>query len=329
MQLDNKEVSLSPEVITLGEPMAVLIAQETGELKNVSHFLRGIAGAELNVAISLTRLGHSCSYITRLGKDPFGEYIYDYIRSTKIDHKYIYFDKEYNTGLYLKSKPLNGEDPIIYYYRKNSAASHLATKDIEKVDFKGSKILHITGITAALSKNCKDALYLAIEKARKNNLLISFDTNIRRALWKNEKEMKKVLNKIAFESDIVLPGIGEGRELTGKNTPEQIADYYIQNGSKAVIIKIGKSGAYYKTKEESGQVDGFKIENIVDTVGAGDGFASGLLSGILDGKSIKDSVKTGNAVASIIIQHKGDNAPLPTKEELDQYIFENYSKKFL
>ena len=324
MSLDHKKILASVEVITIGEPMAVLIAQEIGELKNVSQFSRGIAGAELNVAISLTRLGHSCSYITRLGKDPFGEYIYEYIQSSKIDHRNIYFDEEYKTGLYLKSKPSKGEDPIVHYYRKNSAATHLMIEDIEKVNFKGAKILHLTGITPALSKNCKEVIYRAIEKAREANMLISFDTNIRKVLWKNDTQMRETLNDIAFQSDIVLPGIGEGRQLTGKDTPEEMADYYIQNGSKAVVIKTGKAGAYYKAKKDSGQVAGFKVDKVIDTVGAGDGFAAGLLSGILEGKTLEESIKMGNAVASIIIQNKGDNAPLPNKEELEEYISKNY-----
>src|SRR5699024_7966065 len=112
-----------------GEPMAVLMAQEIGELKEVSHFLKGVAGAELNVAISLTRLGHSCSYITRLGKDPFGQSVYDFIGSITIDNSNISFDDKYQTGLYLKSKALNSEDPTVHYYRKNSAVSHLRPKD--------------------------------------------------------------------------------------------------------------------------------------------------------------------------------------------------------
>lgn len=326
LKLKNEETHNPSEVVTLGEALVVLIAQEIGELKDVSNFSRRIAGAELNFAISLTRLEHSCSYITRLGRDPFGEYIYDYIKSTKIDSSNIYFDDEYQTGLYLKSKPLNGDDPIVHYYRKNSAASHLTVEDIEKINFKGAKILHLTGISAALSKNCREAMNRSIEKARKANMLISFDTNIRKALWKSDVEMRKTLNSIAFQSDIVLPGIEEGRKLTNKETPEEIADYYLENGSKIVVIKLGASGAYYKTKEHNGYVKGFKIHEVVDTVGAGDGFAAGLLSGILEGKSLIESIKIGNAVASIIIQYKGDNAPLPNKGELNDYITKNYNE---
>ncbi|MDF2533827.1 MAG: 2-dehydro-3-deoxygluconokinase [Clostridia bacterium] len=313
------------EVITLGEPLVVLIAQETGELKDVTCFSRGIAGAEINVAISLTRLGHSCSYITRLGTDPFGQYIYDFIKSVGIDYTNIYLDEEHLTGTYLKSKPLNG-DPITSYYRKNSAASYMDEDNIEKVNFDKSKLLHITGISPALSKTCVDAVHKAIQKAREANMIVSFDTNIRKVLWKSDLEMKNTLNNIAFKCDIVLPGIEEGLQLTGKSTPEEIADFYLENGSKIVVVKLGKSGAYFKSKNDSGYVKGFKVDNVVDTVGAGDGFASGFLSGMIEGRSLKEAVIIGNAVASIIIQSKEDNAELPTKDQLNEYIVKYYSE---
>ncbi|MDF2519850.1 MAG: 2-dehydro-3-deoxygluconokinase [Clostridia bacterium] len=303
--------------------MVVLIAQETGELKDVTQFSRGIAGAEFNVAIGLTRLGHSCTYITRLGTDPFGQYIYESIKAAGIDYSNIYLDEEHLTGLYLKSKPLAG-DPATHYYRKNSAASYLSEENIERVNFREAKLLHITGISPALSQSCTDSVYRAIMKAHEANMIISFDPNIRKVLWKSEADMKSRLNDIASKCDIVLPGIEEGRILTGMESPEKIADFYLSRGSKVVVIKLGKLGAYFKSKDDSGYVKGFKVENVVDTVGAGDGFASGFLSGMLQGRNLKESIVFGNAVASIIIQSKGDNADLPSKEQLDEYIKERY-----
>lgn len=308
------------EVITIGEPMIVLIAEQIGTLKNVTSFSKSVAGAELNTSVGLTRLGHPTTYITRLGIDPFGECILDFIESENINKENIIIDKEHPTGSYLKSKPINGEDPSVYYYRKNSAASFLSPQDIEKIDFSGAKLLHISGITAALSPSCKKAVDKAIDKAKKQNMLISFDPNIRKSLWYSPEEMRVTLNNLASKSDIVIPGIKEGIELTNKETPREIADFYLESGAKTVIVKLGAPGAYYKTRKEAAVIEGFHVENVVDTVGAGDGFAAGVLSALLEGLSLKEAVKRGNAIGAMVITSKEDNSALPTKQQLDDFL---------
>ena len=307
------------QLITLGEAMVVFIAGNEGEFTEIESFSKGIAGAELNVSIGLSRLGNKVSYITRLGDDVFGHHIEKIIHEEGILADNIFIDKEHSTGFYFKTKVKDG-DPKVHYFRKNTAACHLSTKDIESTNFAGAKILHITGITAALSESSLEAVYAAIEKARQNDMLISFDPNIRVQLWKSEAHMVEVLNDIASKCDLILPGIKEGAILTGKETKEEIADFYLNNGAKAVVIKNGASGAYLKTLEEEKIVPGFKIKKVVDTVGAGDGFATGVLSGLLDGTSYEEAVVRGNAIGARMVTSKEDNAILPTKEELKDFI---------
>ena len=308
------------EVITFGEAMVVFIAEETGEFKEVTYFSRGLAGAELNVAVGLTRLGHRTKYITRLGRDPYGEYILDFIRRENIDDSAVFFDCEYLTGSYIKSKVREG-DPKIFYYRKNSAASYINAEDIERVDFSGGQILHVSGISAAISESSRRACYRAIEKAREYGMLITFDPNIRRNLWKSEEDMRETLNDLASRCDIILPGLAEGTLLTGRRTPEGVAEFYLNRGMYDAVVKLGAPGAYYKTeKGEQGYVPGFKVEHVVDTVGAGDAFASGFISGILDEISLRESVVRGNAMGAIIITSKSDNDALPTLEELQLFM---------
>ena len=175
---------MNRELITLGEAMIVFIAENEGDFTDIENFSKGIAGAELNVSMGLSRLGHKVSYITRLGKDVFGNYIEDVINKEGILSDSISKDSKYSTGFYFKTKVADG-DPEVHYFRKNSAASQINTEDIETTDFSGAKILHITGITAALSQKTLNAVYKAIDKARQNNMLITFDPNIRVQLWKS------------------------------------------------------------------------------------------------------------------------------------------------
>lgn len=151
--------------------MAMFVAKTCGPLYEVEEFTRMLAGAEVNVAIGLKRLGHSVAYVTKLGTDPFGTYIENKLKSEGLDVQ-ISKDEDHFTGYQLKGKVMEG-DPEVFYYRRNSAASCLSVEDIEKVDLEGARVLHITGIPPALSKSCRKATYRLIERAREKNMLVS------------------------------------------------------------------------------------------------------------------------------------------------------------
>jgi len=129
------------------------------------------------------------------------------------------------------------------------------------------------------------------------------------------------LNHLAFQADWVLPGIKEGMILTREPSPEGIADFYLNQGVKAVVLKTGAEGAWFKTAEgEKGTVAAMKVENVVDTVGAGDGFAVGVISALLEGKTLPQAVARGNKIGSLAIQVQGDSEGLPTREALGESI---------
>jgi len=307
------------EIILFGEPMALFIADTAGPLEEVVHFTRSMSGAEVNVCIGLSRLGHKVSYSTRLGDDPLGHYIVNRLKKESINTEFITYDSIYKTGIQLKNKGTAG-DAYAPYYRKGSAFSHISLKTIDAIDFSGVKIVHITGIPPALSRACRKATYRLIEKAKENHVLITFDPNLRPTLWENKKVMIEVINNIASKCDMFLPGTAEGLTLMGSENEKEIADYYHKIGVKTVIIKMGERGAYVSASGVANLVPGFKVDTVVDTVGAGDGFAAGLLSGILNGLSIKESVFRGNAIGAIQVMHISDNEGLPTRKELEDYI---------
>lgn len=305
------------EVILFGEPMAMFVADTVGNLADVEKFTRLLAGAEVNVAIGLTRLGHEVSYVTKLGRDPFGEYIEKKLQKEKI-HAAVSYDDSHWTGFQLKSKVTEG-DPEVVYFRRNSAASHITAADIDKVDMKGAKLLHVTGIPPALSKDCREATYHLIERARENGMTVTFDPNLRPSLWENKETMISVINDLATKADLVLPGMAEGEILMGSREPEKIADYYLEHGAKTVIVKAGPRGAYAATKDGGQYYAGYRVEKVVDTVGAGDGFATGIISASLEGLSLAQMVDRGNAIGAIQVTFASDNEGLPTQEELADF----------
>lgn len=308
------------EVLLFGEPMVLLIADEYGDLKDVTDFRRKVAGAELNVCVGLNRLGHAPTFVTRLGNnDPFGTFIKEFLEKEGIDtKKHVTMDDKKLTGFMLKNKVDSG-DPEIFYYRKNSAASNISPADLENVDFDSLKQIHITGIACGVSDSCLLTAHVLISRAKARNVFVSFDPNLRKSLWKDTKTMVSSINDIAFKSDLVMPGLEEGKILTGKDTPEEIAEFYLSRGVKEVIVKVGKDGSYYKTNDKEGYVPGIKVEKVVDTVGAGDAFACGVISGRLEGLSIDRYVARGNIMGAMQVQVPGDNEGLPVREELFAY----------
>lgn len=307
-------------VLNIGEAMGLFVADEVGELEDISKFTKFSAGAEMNVAIGLSRLGYNSRYSTILGDDPIGNYISNFLKKENVDTEYVYRTNEYLTGFMFKAKTEDG-DPKVSYFRKNSACSNYSLEQSKKLNIEELDLLHTTGIFMAISKNAMEVMFDLKARAKKSNKTITFDPNLRPSLWKTKEEMIEKTNEFAKDCDYILPGIEEGKILTGSDEPEKIADFYINLGVKNVIVKTGAKGAYYKTYDgKSGFVSGFKVLKVVDTVGAGDGFATGIISGILDNCDLEETIKRGCGIGAIQVTNKSDNEGLPTREELFEFI---------
>lgn len=307
------------KVLLFGEPMAMFTAEEEGSLEEVELFRRSLAGAEVNVCTGLTRLGHNVSYVTKLGEDPMGKYIKNFLNREGIGTEFLTFDSVYKTATMLKSKVSKG-DPVTAYYRKGSAFSHMNSEDIEKINFEDVKLVHVTGIPPALSESCREATYRLIERAKEHGVFITFDPNLRPSLWESEEVMVKIINDLSAKCDLILPGTGEGRVLAGTENPEEIADFYQHLGINEVIVKLGSRGAYVRSGSKSFYQSGIKVEKVIDTVGAGDGFAVGIISGKLEDLSLEESVIRANAIGAIQVTFVSDNEGLPTRKELETFL---------
>lgn len=308
------------DVVTLGEAMAMFVAAECGDLATVERFIKRIAGAELNVATGLARLGLKVGWVSRIGNDAFGRFTLQQLDQEGIDRRQVTIDARYPTGFQLKSKVDDGSDPQVEYFRKGSAASHLSGDDFNRDYFGSARHLHLSGVAAALSDSALALSTCAAAEMKAMGKTLSFDPNLRPVLWSSEREMVTRLNALAAYADWVLPGIKEGKILTGYDQPEAIADFYLDRGVKAVVIKIGCDGAWFKTADGlSDRVPAVETLNVVDTVGAGDGFAVGVISALLEGKSLPAAVRRGNKIGSLAIQAIGDSEGLPTRAELGDF----------
>ncbi|MFJ5964379.1 sugar kinase [Bacillus sp. NPDC093026] len=308
------------DAVTFGESMAMFYAKEVGELHRVNTFQKALAGAESNVAVGLARLGFNVGWMSKVGADSLGTFILEELQKEGVDTEAVLRSNDGSkTGILLKSKVIDG-DPDITYYRKGSAASTLNPNDFPLDYFQKAGHLHMTGIPPALSSEMRAFSFRALQAMKEAGKTISFDPNLRLQLWEEEEDMIHTVNQLASQVDWFFPGLAEGQKLTGLQEPEAIADAYLQKGVKFVVIKLGAAGAFFKSAAHQGIVEGFEVDHVVDTVGAGDGFAVGIMSALLDGLSYEESVTRGNAIGALAVMSPGDMDGLPTREELQAFL---------
>lgn len=305
------------DVIAIGETMVSLSSESTGLMRHSKSFIPSVAGAETNTMIGLSRLGHQTGWISRLGNDEFGKMILSTVKGEGIETNEVQMDTTSRTGVFFKEK-INGSDVRVYYYRDQSAASKMSPKDLNPSYIENARYLYISGITPAISPTCKETIFEAIKIAKQSKVTVVFDPNLRKKIW-SEKEAKETLYRIAGMADIVLPGINEGEFLFDLKDYKEIANRFINLGASLAVVKLGEKGAYFKSTNEKGFVTGFPVDRVVDPVGAGDGFAAGLLSGLLDELPVQSAVERACAIGAMVVTVNGDYEGLPDRDLLQRF----------
>lgn len=305
------------DVATFGEAMLLLVADQPGPIEHAKAFYKRTAGAETNVAIGLSRLGLKVGWASRLGGDSMGRYLLAEMQQEGIDCSHVVSDPAQRTGFQFKGRVTDGSDPPVEYHRKGSAASHMGPADVDIPWLQSARHLHATGVFPAISSTSLEAARATLDVMRGAGRSISFDPNLRPTLWSSPETMRHWINHLAARADWVLPGLEEGRFLTGEATPEGIARFYRERGAALVVVKLGADGAYFHGEEGKAYVPGFPVAEVVDTVGAGDGFAVGVVSALLEGRSVSDAVRRGAWIGARAVQVLGDTEGLPTRAELE------------
>ncbi|WP_096668507.1 sugar kinase [Polaromonas sp. AET17H-212] len=305
------------DVVTFGEAMLLLVADRPGPLEDAGAFHKRTAGAETNVAIGLARLGLKVGWASRLGTDMMGRYLIKAMAGEGIDCSHVICDPTQKTGFQFKGRVLDGSDPPVEYHRQGSAASHMGVQDIDEDWLLSARHLHATGVFAAVSASTLPAARRTLDLMRAAGRSVSFDPNLRPTLWASPGVMRDAINDLAARAHWVLPGLEEGRFLTGETSAEGIARFYRQRGAQLVVVKLGSEGAYFDGDSGCGHVPGFPVAEVVDTVGAGDGFAVGVISGLLDGLGVPQAVRRGAWIGARAVQVLGDSEGLPTRAELN------------
>lgn len=320
----SQAASTCVDMVTLGESMVLFQPLRDGPLAHEPLLTRAMAGAESNVAIALSRLGHRTRWVSRLGRDPFGDIIRATVAGEGVDVSFVARDDSAPTGVFFREiKGLS--DPSVYYFRRSSAASQLAASDVSPDWMRDARHLHVTGITPALSSSAREATLAAMRLARELGLTISFDPNLRRKLWDEEAARETLLEMVTW-CDIFLPGTEEAEFLCGQSSPETAAKYFLSRGPSLVVLKRGEQGAAVFTPEWNVAEPARPVPRVVDSVGAGDAFAAGFLSVLLEEGSVREAarqqqvlgraLRRANLLGALATQFRGDWEGLPTLPEV-------------
>jgi 2-dehydro-3-deoxygluconokinase len=300
-----------PYVVTLGETMGLVYTTEPAPLAQAASARLGVGGAESNVAIALRRLGTESVWIGRRGADAWGERVERELRAEGVS-VVATVDAEAPTGLMMRERR-TATATRVWYYRAGSAGSRLSPDDIPHGVIEGAAVLHVTGITPALSATASSAVAEAVARASAAAVPVSFDVNHRSRLWRDSP--KDVFTSLARRSDVVFAGLDEARLLVAGENPSAAARQIAALGPRQVVIKLGVDGCLALIDGVEYVVPAVPI-TVVDTVGAGDAFVAGYLAELVNGLSPLSRLDLAVRAAGFACETVGDWEGVPFRHEL-------------
>ncbi|MFF9569778.1 sugar kinase [Streptomyces sp. NPDC014685] len=308
------DAATATEVVCLGESMVTFLPSQPGRLADVPSFGRGIGGAESNVACALAAAGHRAAWVSRVGADGFGDHLVEAIAGYGVDTSAVRRDPARPTGIYFRTATDRAADVHeVAYYRAGSAASAMSPDNVPYEALLAGRVLHLSGITAALSADCL-ALLRDLTAPRPGRPLVSFDVNHRPGLWRDGAE-PSVLLDLARGADLVFVGEDEAEEAWDVRGAEAIRAALPE--PEVLVVKRGSEGAtVFSGADGVTTVPALRVD-VVAPVGAGDAFAAGFLSATLRGLPVRDRARHGHLMAAAVLTVPGDLTDPPARAHAD------------
>ncbi|WP_326658341.1 sugar kinase [Streptomyces sp. NBC_00385] len=316
------DAETATDVVCLGESMVTFLPSRPGRLADVPSFGRGIGGAESNVACALAGAGHRAAWVSRVGADGFGDHLVDAISAYGVDTSAVRRDPDRPTGIYFRTATDRGTDVHeVAYYRAGSAASAMSPANVTYEALLTGRVLHLSGITAALSADCL-ALLHELTAPRPGRPLVSFDVNHRPGLWRDADASPGVLLDLARRADLVFVGEDEAEEAWGLKGAAAIREALPEPA--VLVVKRGSEGAtvFSAGPDPAGtvtDVPALRVD-VVAPVGAGDAFAAGFLSATLRGLPVRDRARHGHLMAAAVLTVPGDLTDPPARDRADRLV---------
>ncbi|MFF9629616.1 sugar kinase [Streptomyces fradiae] len=304
----------APDVVCLGESMVAFLPSRPGRLADVPAFTRAVGGAESNTACALAAAGHRVRWISRVGADGFGDHLVAAVAAYGVDVSGVRRDPHRPTGVYFRTAADRaGAAHEVVYHRAGSAASAMSPRNVPYEEAAAGRVLHLTGITPALSPGCRD-LVAALTARRPGRPLVSFDLNHRPSLWPDPATARRVLLELARGADLVFAGEDEAADALDLHGPDAVREALPEPA--VLVVKAGAAGATAFAREA---VTGHDVRvrvpaprvEVVSYAGAGDAFAAGYLDAALRGLPLAARLAHGHRAAAAVLAVPGDLAPPP------------------
>jgi fructokinase len=312
------------DVIACGELLIDFVSAESGvTLGEAPGFHKAPGGAPANVAVGVARLGYRVGFLGQVGDDDFGHFLADTVAGAGVDVGGLGFSPDARTALAFVSLRSDGERSFMFY-RHPSADMLWRPEDVNKEYVKGTRIFH-HGSISLIGEPSRSATLAAIEYAREGGALISYDPNLRLALWPSADAARLGILAAWPYADLIKVSEEELNFLTGEADIEKAAGSLWTGRLKLLVVTAGPAGCMYFTPGEKGVVPGFPVRP-VDTTGAGDGFVAGLLAGLLDcglswdDAALERALRLGNAVGALATTQKGAIPALPTRVAVEAFM---------
>ncbi|MDT0380989.1 sugar kinase [Streptomyces sp. DSM 42041] len=308
------------DAVCLGESMVTFLPTTPGPLAEVPAFERSIGGAESNVACTLARAGHPTRWVSRVGADGFGDHLVAAVAAAGVDTAHVVRDPDRPTGVYFRTRgeraTVSGERAAgeVAYYRAGSAASAMSPRTVGLAAADAGRVLHLTGITAALSGGCLDLLR-TLTAPRPGRPTVAFDVNYRVGLWRSAADARVLLD-LARGCDLVFAGEDEAEAAWGVTGGPAAVRAALPEPA-ALVVKQGALGATAFGRGGAVHVPAPHVD-VVAHVGAGDAFAAGYLSATLRGLPVRDRLRHGHLLAAAALTVPGDLAEPPAREHADR-----------
>lgn len=301
---------MAVDLLCLGEPILEFNQQPDGR------YLPGHGGDTSNCAIAAARQGAHVGYLTHVGADAFGRSFIDLWQAEGVDTTTVRAVEGGQTGIYFVTHGADGHE--FSYFRDGSAASRMTPADLPRAALETAQILHVSGISQAISQSAADTVFAAIEIVSAAGGRVSYDSNLRLKLWPLDRA-RAIIHAGMAMADIALPGLEDAEALTGLSDPDRIADFYLGLGAGIVALTLGAEGTLVATPEKRRRVPGRPV-SVVDATGAGDTFDGAFLARIIAGDDPFTAAAYANAAASIAVQGYGAVAPIPRRADVEAIL---------
>ena len=298
---------MSADILALGEPMVEF--NQTGE-GGGRMYLQGFGGDTSNAAIAAARQGARVGYVSAVGDDVYGGLLRELWTREGVDHAAVRTDAEAFTAVYFVTHDAQGHH--FSFFRRGSAASRMRPQDLPAQRISQAKVLHLSGISAAISDGACDSCFAAVAIARDAGVRVSFDTNLRLKLWPIARA-RAVMSELIRLSDICLPSLEDVSAISGLSDPDELVDYCLQLGARTVALKMGAQGALVSDGTQRIRIAPHPCQP-VDATGAGDVFGGALLARLVAGDGLEAAARYASVAAALSTQGYGAVEPIPTAQ---------------